>query len=184
MSGGIPLISLFLKALAHLACDHCDCIWRHLDPCCFSLFVPSVAPLSLRSLLPGVFFGNASRPYIVLFLTAHELHRCLRMRSAYVSCNFSCRRRFVSTEGLNNSLGSRASCPPDWGSPSPIWSFRHLLVVLPKRARGEHRGWVSLCGVTAPCGLGAGWICAGAGSVPGARGDGGFQRSVPGAGLC
>lgn len=39
-------------------------------------------------------------------------------------------------------------------------------------------------GVTALCGLGAGWICTEAGSVLGARGDGCFQWSVPGARLC
>lgn len=49
----------------------------------------------LPSTPAGLFFGNASGPYIELFVTARRLHGCPGMRSAYVSCNFSCQRSFV-----------------------------------------------------------------------------------------
>lgn len=107
-AGGTLLTSLLPKALARWPVPPATAFGgveiRAASPslCCLRPLFPSTLCSQAR-------FGNANGPSIVLFLTAHELHPCPRMPSAYVSCNFSCRRRFGSTQGLNSSLGSTAS---------------------------------------------------------------------------
>lgn len=103
-----PRCALVHPALGAWSCSPCAAPLALCSSGLCALVAAAFGDLSARAASPahdicwplpstpaGLFFGNASGPYIELFVTARRLHRCPGMRSAYVSCNFSCQRSFV-----------------------------------------------------------------------------------------
>lgn len=113
-----------------------ECPWRHLG--LLLPVLPAMAPVHPLS-APRVFFGNATGPYIVLFLTGWMPRHGI----SFQELEAQLLEETVSTQGFSSSPGSTGSCSWGSGSSGSSWSFRPLLLVLAQRAHRGQDGWVS-----------------------------------------